>query len=218
VTPEGSHVPPRPSASPASVGAPRRAGTGNPPPVVTWAATAPGLPVGAVSEPTLARADALDRAAAGGVTVRRVRLRELLRVAAIQRQAFPKRLAYSGPTLFGLYLLPVIRFLVAVRGHEVLGCAIGDRSGLDARVINIAVAPAARRQGVAAALLFELEEALPGGDMVLMVQRENTGAHDLYRRVGYVDVGLAPGYYGPGRDGIWMRKPRPTQPNPRREP
>jgi ribosomal protein S18 acetylase RimI-like enzyme len=183
-------------------------------PPTTFARTAPGIPVGVTANPSLDRVTALDRVQRAGIEVRRVRLRDVPRLTRLQRRAFPKRLAYSGPTLFGLALLPAIGFLVAVRGRDVLGCAIGDRSGLDARVINIAVDPDARRQGLAAALLFELEEALPGGDMILMVQRENDGAHDLYRRAGYVDVGLAPAYYGPGRDGIWMRKHRPSSPAP----
>ena len=180
-------------------------------PPITWSPTAPGIPVGVVSQPSISPADALARVAADGVEIRRVRLRELLQVARIQRRAFPPRLAYPLTTLFTLSLLPIVRFVVAVQGKRVLGCAIGDRSGLDARVINIAVDPDARRTGVGAALLFELENTLSGGDMVLMVQRENSGAHALYRRVGYVDVGLALDYYGRGRHGIWMRKPRPTR-------
>ena len=183
-------------------------------PPATFARTAPGIPVGITATPSLDHPAAVARVLSAGIDVRRVRLRDVPRTARLQRRAFPKRLAYSGPTLFGLALLPAIGFIVAVRDGDVLGCAIGDRSGLDARVINIAVDPDARRQGLAAALLFELEEALPGGDMILMVQRENIGAHELYRRAGYVDVGLAPAYYGRGRDGIWMRKHRPSDLNP----
>ncbi len=180
-------------------------------PPITWSPTAPGIPVGAVSQQSITPDEARARVAANGIVIRRVRLREMLQVARIQRRAFPPRLAYPVATLLTLSLLPVVQFAVAVQGRQVLGCAIGDRSGLDARVINIAVDPAARRLGVGAALLFELETTLSGGDMVLMVQRENGGAHALYRRVGYIDVGLAPDYYGRGRHGIWMRKHRPTR-------
>ncbi len=180
-------------------------------PPITWSPTAPGIPVGVVSQQSIFPTDAFARVAASDIEIRRVRVRELLQVARIQRRAFPPRLAYPITTLLTLSLLPIVRFVVAVQGRRVLGCAIGDRSGLDARVINIAVDPDARRTGVGAALLFELENTLSGGDMVLMVQRENGGAHALYQRVGYVDVGLAPDYYGRGRHGIWMRKPRPTR-------
>lgn len=180
-------------------------------PPVTWSPTAPGIPLGVVSQQSITRDEAFARTTAGGIEIRRVRLREILQVGRIQRRAFPHRLAYPIATLLTLSFLPVVQFAVAVRGGRVLGCAIGDRSGLDARVINIAVDPAARRLGVGAALLFELETKLSGGDMVLMVQRENTDAHALYLRVGYVDVGTAIDYYGRGRHGIWMRKHRPTR-------
>ena len=180
-------------------------------PPITWSPTAPGIPLGVVSQQSITRDDAFARMAAGGIEIRRVRLREILQVARIQRRAFPPRLAYPIATLLTLSFLPIVQFVVAVQGRRVLGCAIGDRSGLDARVINIAVDPTARRLGVGAAMLFELETKLSGGDMVLMVQRENTDAHTLYLRVGYVDVGTAIDYYGRGRHGIWMRKHRPTR-------
>ena len=187
-------------------------------PPITWAATAPGIPIGARGGSSITRADANRRIAGAGIAVRPVGFRELRRVAAIQRRAFPPRLAYTLATLVALWLLPNVRFLVAVRDsdrdqdREVLGCAIGDRNGLDARVINVAVDPPARRLGIAAAMLLILEDDLPGGDMILMVQEENDGAHALYRRLGYADAGTAPGYYGRGRNGIWMRKHRPSAP------
>ncbi len=180
-------------------------------PPITWSPTAPGIPLGVVSQQSISRDEASARMTLGGIEIRRVRLRDILQVARIQRRAFPPRLAYPIATLLTLSFLPIVQFVVAVQGRHVLGCAIGDRSGLDARVINIAVDPPARRLGVGAALLFELETRLSGGDMVLMVQRENTDAHALYLRVGYVDVGTAIDYYGRGRHGIWMRKHRPTR-------
>mgnify|MGYP003289524643 CR=1 FL=1 len=54
-----------------------------------------------------------------------------------------------------------------------------------------------------------IEQAFPWGDMTLMVQSENDPARLLYRRLGYVDESVATNYYGPGRAGIRMRKPRP---------
>ncbi|MCC6792579.1 MAG: hypothetical protein IT336_12890, partial [Thermomicrobiales bacterium] len=45
-------------------------------------------------------------------------------------------------------------------------------------------------------------------DVVLMVEDGNAGAQALYRREGYVSVGVSRDYYGRGRDGIWMQKHR----------
>ena len=136
------------------------------------------------------------------------RLRDLPAVAGLQRRAFAPRLAYTLGTLALLWALPWVRLLVARRDGEIVGCVIGDRVLDDSRVINLAVDPVARRQGIGAALLYAAEHALPNGDMTLMVQSGNTSARALYRGVGYEDELENPNYYGPGRPGVWMRKRR----------
>lgn len=142
------------------------------------------------------------------LTFGEARLRDLPALARLQRRAFPSRLAYSLPTLVLLWALPWVRLLVARRGDAIEGSIIGDRTPTGGRVINLAVDPDARRQGVGSALLYEIERALPHGDMTLMVQAENSAARALYRRVGYADEGELANYYGPGRTGVWMRKRR----------
>lgn len=156
-----------------------------------------------------------------GVEVGPARWRDLAAAARLQRQSFRPALAYGLTTLVALRVLPRVRFLVARRGNVVVGCAIGDRQGGNARVINLAVDPAARRQGIGAALLRALEAALPRGDVLLMVEAENAAAQALYRREGYASVGRSDDYYGRGRAGIWMQKSRggtggaPPPPKPR---
>ncbi|HLL51550.1 MAG TPA: GNAT family N-acetyltransferase [Thermomicrobiales bacterium] len=136
------------------------------------------------------------------------RARDLPAVARMQRRAFPPRLAYTLSTLVLLWVLPWVRLLVARRDGKIVGCVIGDRVLEGSRIINLAVEPAARGQGIGAALLYAAEDALPVGDMTLMVQSGNTAARALYRRVGYEDESENPNYYGPGRPGVWMRKRR----------
>jgi ribosomal-protein-alanine N-acetyltransferase len=142
------------------------------------------------------------------VTIGGARLRELPAIAGVQRRAFPPRLAYTLGTLVVLWALPWVRLLVARRGEEIVGCVIGDRVIDGARIINLAVDPAARRQGIGTLLLHAVEQSLPGGDMTLMVQAENEPARALYHRLGYHDEARAAQYYGPGRAGIRMRKRR----------
>jgi ribosomal-protein-alanine N-acetyltransferase len=166
----------------------------------------------------LDRAEVEARLASAGITISRARLRDIPAMARIQRQSFPPRLAYGYLTLLLLLLMPSTRCLNAYRDGEPVGTIIGDRYDGDARVVNLAVRPDARRHGVGAALLLRLEDELPDGDMVLMVQQENEGAHTLYRRAGYVDVGTAPNYYGRHRNGIWMRKHRSKRGSPTAEP
>jgi ribosomal protein S18 acetylase RimI-like enzyme len=142
------------------------------------------------------------------VIIAPVRMRDLWQVRTLQRRSFRRGLAYSISTLTLLWALPTVRFLVARHGDRVLGCAIGDRSSGQSRVINLAVDPDARRHGIGRQLLHALEVALPQGDMILMVQEENAGARRLYEKAGYHNVGVGRNYYGRGQDGIWMRKRR----------
>lgn len=147
----------------------------------------------------------------GAVNIEAARLSDLPSLARVQKRAFPPRLAYTLPTLLLLRALPWVRILVARRGGDVVGCIIGDRVIEGGRVINLAVAPDAQRQGVGTSLLHAIEEALPEGDMILMVQSENSAARALYHRHGYIDDAEIGNYYGVSRPGIRMRKGRGTR-------
>jgi ribosomal-protein-alanine N-acetyltransferase len=126
----------------------------------------------------------------------------------VQRRAFPPRFAYTLSTLTILWALPWVRLLVARRDGQIVGCVIGDRVLEGNRIVNLAVDPAAQRQGIGTALLHAAERALPDGDMTLMVQPSNATARALYRRVGYEEESVHPHYYGSGNPGIKMRKAR----------
>jgi ribosomal-protein-alanine N-acetyltransferase len=134
--------------------------------------------------------------------------RDLPAIAGVQRRAFPPRFAYSLSTLVILRALPWVQLLVARRDGAIVGCVIADRVLEGNRIVNLAVDPAAQRQGIGAALLQSAERALPSDDMTLMVQTSNAAARSLYRRVGYEEESVHPHYYGPGRPGIKMVKTR----------
>jgi len=131
-------------------------------------------------------------------------------VVEIQRQSFPKRLAYGWGALATLRIWPGVVFLVArdPQSGAVMGCIIGDRSRGSARVMNLAIHPDYRRRGLGRALLQALAEAIPEGDVTLMVQDHNTAAQALYAAEGFLRSGTVPNYYGKGQHGIAMRKPR----------
>lgn len=141
-----------------------------------------------------------------------VRFSDLRTVAALQKRAFKPRLAYGFSTLVLLWVLPHVRFLIAREDRVIVGCAIGDRNGGQSRVVNICVDPEMQRKGIGAELLRRLEQALPLGDVMLMVESDNPAARGLYKKEGYKDVGVSRDYYGRGKDGIWMQKQR--APNP----
>ena len=152
--------------------------------------------------------------ARGWLTIGPARAGELMTLARLQQRAFRPRLAYGLGTIVVLWLLPHVRFLVARLDGQVVGCAIGDRDNGNSRVINLAVDPDARRQGVGRALLRALEAALPTGDVLLMVEEENTVARTLYEAEGYHRVGSARDYYGRDHHGIWMQKRRTAEASP----
>src|SRR5262249_11518023 len=70
-------------------------------------------------------------------------------------------------------------------------------------ILNLAVDPAHRRQGIARALLRDaLSQA--NADWFLEVRESNVPAIALYRSLGFEQVALRPGYYSP-ESGIVMK-------------
>lgn len=66
----------------------------------------------------------------------------------------------------------------------------------------LAVAPAMHGQGVGALLLREVEERLTDSSshLLLLASDFNTAAHAFYRRLGYEQVGIIPGFVLPTVD------------------
>lgn len=77
-------------------------------------------------------------------------------------------------------------------------------------VLNVAVAAEERRRGVARALMRQAEErAREHGARLgtLEVRRSNSAAIELYRSMGYREVGVRPNYYAEeGEDAIVMER------------
>lgn len=164
----------------------------------------------ALSTPMADRAES--RPISARVIVERATWRDLPALARLQRRAFPPQLAYTLPTLALLRLIPWVRTLLVRRGDHIAGCVIGDRVLEGGRVVNLAVDPAFRRQGIGRALLAAVEREMETPVMLLMVQQENDGARQLYLSAGYVEELELPNYYGAGRMGIRMKKTREDAP------
>lgn len=106
--------------------------------------------------------------------------------------------------------LPYYRYFVAEEEGEVLGyCGFLFAAG-EGEIPNVCVASAARRRGVGTSLMEALfEEAKRCGvvDLFLEVRRSNTAAKNLYRYLGFEDIGIRKGFYEfPKEDAILMRK------------
>lgn len=99
---------------------------------------------------------------------------------------------------------PHAAFQVAVDGTgQVLGYVGCYCVADEGQIANVAVAPAARRQGVARALLAALERlAAERGlsRLTLEVRVSNTPAIALYEGAGFVRDGVRPGFYREPRE------------------
>ena len=129
-------------------------------------------------------------------------------IAALERECFstPWTEAMLEEALFN----PQASFIVAEDGEgNILGYA-GLHAVLDEGYIdNVAVAPDARRHGVASALLdvFCRFGEVNLAFLTLEVRKSNTAAIALYEKHGFQQVGLRPGYYQhPREDAVIMTR------------
>jgi ribosomal protein S18 acetylase RimI-like enzyme len=155
-----------------------------------------------------------DRQPSRRIVIEAARPRDLAAVVRIQREAFRPGLAYGRLALIVLWLLPAATFLIArdAESGAVVGNLIADRYRGNTRVVNIAVAKDARRQGIGRQLLRALDAWCPEGDVVLSVEADNTSAQRLYEQEGYIRTATTRDYYGPGRHGYTMKRHRRATP------
>ncbi|MCA9834004.1 MAG: GNAT family N-acetyltransferase [Thermomicrobiales bacterium] len=133
---------------------------------------------------------------------------ELRAVAAIQTASFRKDLAYKWWMLAIFWRFPGVTFLVTRDGEIVTGGIIADMHRGNIRIMNIAVHPGYRRQGIGKVLMMAALDAKPYDSAVLMVQEENKAAQALYTELGFRRSGFNASYYGAGHAGIEMRLSR----------
>ena len=102
---------------------------------------------------------------------------------------------------------PLSLWLVAMEKDRLLGY-VGSQTVLDETdMMNVAVDPAARRQGVAWALIQALTAQLKqrgSRKLSLEVRASNLGAIRLYESLGFVRLGCRPGYYRNPREDAWI--------------
>ena len=147
---------------------------------------------------------------APGLAFRRMREADLPRVMEIERAAFShpwteelvrRELGHE----FSTVLLACGGDSGAVQGFAVVWLVHDEL-----HVLNVAVAPEARRRGVARAILDRVEaQGREQGARIAMleVRRGNAPAIALYRTLGYREVGVRPRYYAEdGEDALVMDK------------
>lgn len=101
-------------------------------------------------------------------------------------------------------------WLVALDGENVVGY-VGSQSVMgEADMMNIAVSPLYRRQGIAETLIHKLVSLLKDNGvyaLTLEVRVSNDAAIAMYDKLGFQQVGRRPGYYvRPKEDALILRK------------
>lgn len=132
----------------------------------------------------------------------------VLPIALIERRCFS--LPWTEACVEKELTNPLSLWLTALKDGEVVGY-IGSQSVLgEADIMNVAVSPDHRREGIAKRLLVELEEALRKNgvySLTLEVRPSNLAALALYETLGYSEIGRRPNYYHrPKEDALILRK------------
>lgn len=124
---------------------------------------------------------------------------DLTAVSRIMMDAFDPRYgeAWTSAQCLGMLSLPGVWLIVAGLDGEDAGFALARSTGEEAELLLLATHPAARRRGVAGALLRAvIEEASGRGVAQLHLEvRAGNDAVRLYRREGFDKVGERRNYY-----------------------
>jgi amino acid adenylation domain-containing protein len=161
----------------------------------------------------------LARATRGGRARHATRLASLIRFVRLNQAGSLIRLI----RLLVLNQPPSLRYIVAeADGGEIAGYAcLSAAGGAEASIPMIAVRAHRQGQKVGTELLTELiTMASAGGcrSISLYVRADNSRARRLYRRTGFTEVAVQPGFYQPsGTDAVVMRLPVPKPGSPTRK-
>jgi len=126
-------------------------------------------------------------------------------MAAVHAAAMPVGEVWEAAAFALQLTLPGAFGLLDSRGGMVLARVAAD----EAEILALAVVPAARRQGLGAALLAAAEARAAGhgaGTMYLEVAERNAAARALYAHAGYAFAGRRRGYYRDGGDALVLKK------------
>lgn len=134
--------------------------------------------------------------------------RHVPQIAALERLCFSD--PWNEAAVGGELENPLSLWLVAEQNRAVLGYVGSQMVPPEADMMNIAVAPTARRQGIAEALVLALIRALDAHgvtSLTLEVRVSNLPARTLYEKLGFAAVGLRKNYYfHPKEDACILRK------------
>jgi len=144
---------------------------------------------------------------------------DVRRIAEMSRDFIEHGLGWrwTPPRVLAAIRAPDTNLAVACRSNRLAGFGLMQYREDEAHLILLAVEAACRRTGVATALLSWLEQcALTAGIGVVYLEARtcNFEARAFYRRIGYREIALVPGYYQGREDGVriardlWLQMPQ----------
>jgi ribosomal-protein-alanine N-acetyltransferase len=116
---------------------------------------------------------------------------------------------------------PETEVIAAKQGGRIVGFAVMRLYDEHAHLFLLGVRTEAQRQGIGRQLLEWLEElarAAGVGTIRLEVRAKNHGARAFYRSLGYLEIGVAYGYYSGLEDAIRMSASTKTRERMSRRP
>ena len=141
--------------------------------------------------------------------LRDMRREDLPAVLDIERRSFAQ--PWSRAFFEKELATPFARLVVVVEGAvprpQVIGYTCRWRVTDEVHLLNVAVHPERRGLGHGRALVAGVvgeAEAARARVVYLEVRAGNVIARRLYRQLGFKDLGVRRGYYGPGQDAIVM--------------
>ena len=139
--------------------------------------------------------------------LRDMRREDLPAVLDIERRSFAQ--PWSRAFFEKELATPFARLVVVVEGAvprpQVIGYTCRWRVTDEVHLLNVAVHPERRGLGHGRALVAAVvaeAEAARGRVVYLEVRAGNVIARRLYRQLGFRDLGVRRGYYGPGQDAV----------------
>ncbi len=138
------------------------------------------------------------------IGIRRLSYSDLPGVLAIERRSF------QTPWSLAMFVLELSKpsgiCLAATRGQDLVGYLVCSRYADVWHLMNVAVTPELRRQGIASRLMDRLfAEAGREARYTLEVRTSNHGAIAMYERLGFRPAGYRRAYYHDnGEDALIM--------------
>ncbi|MGI6754765.1 MAG: tRNA (adenosine(37)-N6)-threonylcarbamoyltransferase complex transferase subunit TsaD [Atopobiaceae bacterium] len=168
-----------------------------------------------LKEPKSVAITGVDDALAGAhLQLRPMSVHDVPQVAALEQEVFAD--AAHTPWTAQMFEdelgLPQRSWWVAHDQGTIVGFAGGQLAGSDFEILDVAVAPARRRQKIASRLIARVVydgQMLNATTASLEVEKNNAAAQATYAHLGFAEVAQRPNYYAPGIDALIMKSDLP---------